>query len=81
MKPSTYSNLRATLAESMNYVCENHEPIVVTRSNSKPVVLISLEDYESLKDTAYLFASPKNAARLAESMAELNAGKGREVNL
>jgi antitoxin YefM len=81
MKPYTYSKLRANLAESMNYVCENHEPIVVTRANSESVVLLSLKDYESLKETTYLLSSPKNAARLAESVAELNAGRGHEIKL
>ena len=71
-----YSRLRSNLASEMDRVCADHAPIIVTRKASASVVMISLEDYEALEETAYLLRSPKNARRLLESIAELEAGGG-----
>ena len=45
------------------------------------VVMISLEDYESLTETAYLLRNPKNARRLLASVGELEQGQGCERKL
>ena len=71
-----YSRLRSNLATEMDRVCADHAPIIVTRKASSSVVMISLEDYEALEETAYLLRSPKNARRLLEAIAELEAGGG-----
>jgi antitoxin YefM len=60
----------------MEKVCNDHAPVIITRQNERSVVMISLEDYQALEETAYLLRSPKNARRLLESIAELNAGGG-----
>jgi antitoxin YefM len=60
----------------MEKVCDDHAPVIITRKNERSVVMISLEDYQALEETAYLLRSPKNARRLLESIAELNAGGG-----
>ena len=62
-------------------VCDDHTPIIITRKNQRSVVIISLEDYESLEETAYLLRSPRNARRLLESIAELESGGGTEREL
>ena len=77
MNAITYSAARADLANTMDRVCEDHEPIIITRNGEQAVVMISLEDYKSLEETSYLLRSPKNAQRLLESIAELEAGKGK----
>jgi antitoxin YefM len=71
-----YTTLRANLAGQMDRVCEDHAPLIVTRKASSSVVMISLDDYEALEETSYLLRSPKNARRLLESIAELEAGNG-----
>ena len=71
-----YSRLRSNLATEMDRVCADHAPIIVTRKASSSVVMISLEDYEALEETAYLLRSPKNARRLLEAIGELEAGGG-----
>lgn len=81
MSTITYSEARRRLAETMEKVCEDHAPMVITRKNSRSVVMISLEDYEALEETAYLLRSPKNARRLLESVAELESGGGKEREL
>ena len=65
----------------MKQVCKDHNPIIVTRKNNEAVVMMSLEDYESLTETAYLMRSPKNAKRLLESIDKLDAGKSEEREL
>jgi len=65
----------------MQKVCEDHAPVIITRKNTQAVVMMSLEDYEALNETAYLMRSPRNARRLIESTEELDEGKGREREL
>jgi len=77
MKAVTYTVLRETLADTMDYVCNDHAPVVVTRKRNQAVVMISLEDYEALEETSYLLRSPANAKRLKKSIAHLESGKGR----
>ncbi len=81
MRAITYTSARNNLASTMKKVCEDHDPIIVTRKNSEAVIMMSLEDYEALTETAYLMQSPKNAKRLFESIEELNAGNGQEKEL
>lgn len=81
MDAITYTTARANLASTMNRVCDNHEPIVITRNSEQAVVMISLEDYNALEETAYLLRNPANARRLLESIAELESGGGVEREL
>lgn len=81
MKAINYTHARGKLAKTMEQVCDDHAPIIITRQNERSVVMISLEDYEALQETAYLLRSPKNARRLLESVAELQAGGGEERTL
>ena len=81
MDAITYSAARANLADTMDRVCEDHEPIIITRNGQQAVVMLSLEDYNAMEETAYLLRSPKNAKRLVDSIAELEAGNGRERKL
>ena len=75
MDTISYSNFRSHLASTLDKVNDDHIPIMITRQNGKPAVLISLEDFKSYEETAYLMASPKNAARLNQAIAEIDAGK------
>lgn len=81
MDTITYTSARGNLAKTMERVCDDHSPVVITRKTAKPVVMMSLEDFEALEETAYLLRSPKNARRLLESVAELESGKGTEKEL
>ena len=75
MKITTYTDLRKNLARMMDETSANHEPLIVTRSGGEACVLMSLEDFNAFTETDYLLASPKNAAALRQSIAELDAGK------
>jgi len=60
----------------MEGVCEDHEPVMITKRRDQAVVMMSMEDYASLEETAYLQRSPKNAKRLREALEQLRDGKG-----
>ena len=76
MKAITYTAARESLATTMDHVCADHDPVIITRNRDQSVVMISLDDYESLEETAYLLRSPANARRLIESIASLEKGRG-----
>lgn len=78
MDAITYTSARANLASTMDRVCEDHEPLIITRNGEQSVVMLSLEDYKALEETAYLLRTPANARRLLASVAQLDGGKGAE---
>ena len=81
MRTMTYSESRAKYAETLNSVVEDREEVVITRAGHEPVVIVSLDDYESLKETAYLLRSPENARRLLASINRLESGEGTARDL
>jgi antitoxin YefM len=81
MNAITYSSARENLAKTITDVCENHAPVIITKKGTDAVVMMSLEDYESMRETNYLLRSPKNARRLLESIQQLEEGKGVEREL
>ncbi|KHE91066.1 Antitoxin YefM [Candidatus Brocadiaceae bacterium S225] len=81
MNAINYSDLRRNLKSTLDKVCENHEPIIITRKNRDNLVLVSYEDYSSIEETSYLLKNPKNAQRLRESIKSFYDGKGTEREL
>ena len=75
MDAMNYTQVRKNFAETMNRVCDDHDPIIITRQNERPVVMISLEDYNAIEETLYLLKSPKNAMRLVQALADMQQGK------
>ncbi len=67
-----FCNDMMTIFDKVN---NEHTPVMITRPNGKPAVVISFDDFKSYEETAYLMASPKNAARLNQAIAEVEAGK------
>jgi antitoxin YefM len=81
MDAITYTTARANLADTMDRVCDDHEPIIITRNSQQAVVMMSLDDFKALEETSYLLRGPKNARRLLESISNLEAGKGKARKL
>ena len=77
MDAITYSAARANLASTMDRVCNDHETLIITRNGEQSVVMLSLEDFNSLEETAYLLRSPANAKRLLASLAQAKKGKAK----
>ena len=81
MRTMSYSQSRAHYAEVLDSVVNDREEVVITRAGKEPVVIVSLDDYQSMKETAYLNRSPANARRLRESTERLKRGEGVEHEL
>ncbi|QEN04355.1 type II toxin-antitoxin system prevent-host-death family antitoxin [Thiospirochaeta perfilievii] len=74
MNAVNYTDLRQNLKSHMDSVYQDHEPLIVTRKDNQNVVLISLEDYNSLTETQYLLSSQNNANRLLRSLSDARNG-------
>ncbi|WP_282940902.1 type II toxin-antitoxin system Phd/YefM family antitoxin [Corynebacterium auriscanis] len=81
MKTISYTESRANYAQVLDDVVNNREETIITRAGHEPVVIVSLEDYESLRETAYLLRSPANARRLLDSIDRLENSGGSEHDL
>ena len=77
----TYTAARQNLAQTMESVCTDHEPVIITSKRDKAVVMISLDDYKAMEETAYLSRSPKNARRLIHAIDEIENGGGQEKKI
>jgi antitoxin YefM len=77
MKALTYTAAREGLASAMDQVCRDRAPVVITRNRDQAVVMMSLEEYEQLEETAHLLRSPANARRLLAAIDALESGKGK----
>ena len=75
MKSITYTEARENLASTINRVCEDNAPVIITRRRDQAVVVLSLAEFESLQETAHLLRSPANAKRLLKSIESLARGK------
>jgi antitoxin YefM len=71
----SYSAFRNQLASVLDKVNNDHKPVMITRQNGKPAIVMSVEDFQSYEETAYLMASPRNAERLHQAIAEVEAGQ------
>lgn len=74
MRTMTYSESRARYAETLDAVVNDREEVIITRAGHEPVVIVSLDEYESLKETAHLLRNPANAARILAAIERLNRG-------
>jgi antitoxin YefM len=81
MNAISYTAARNNLAKTMDKVNDDHAPVLITRQNGSPAVLIALDDFHAYEETAYLMTSPPNAKRLRRAVRQLEAGKGRTRKL
>jgi antitoxin YefM len=83
MESITYTAARENLASTINRVCEDNAPIIITRNRDQAVVMMSLAEYEALEETAHLLRSPANAKRLLDSIDAIKRGKviRKKINL
>lgn len=76
MDTMTYSYTRQHFADVMDRVNDDRAPLLITRQQGKPVVMMSLDDFNALEETAYLLRSPVNAQRLIDAIAQVRSGGG-----
>jgi len=75
MTTLSYTNARNNLASVMKQATDDREPITITRNGHEPVVVLSMEEYESMEETLHLISSPANAERVRQGLANFEAGK------
>ena len=78
MQVRTYSDARANLKQVMDDVVQDQEEVVVTRKNAEPVVILSLDAWNAIRETLHLLSTPSNARALRDSIAQLDSGLGTE---
>ncbi|EKE10493.1 MAG: prevent-host-death family protein [uncultured bacterium] len=81
MDAITYTQARKNFTDTMNRVCEDHIPLIITRQNQDPVVMLSLEDYNAIEETLYLLRSPRNAQRLLKALQAVEKDEYSEKKL
>ncbi|MBY0273302.1 MAG: type II toxin-antitoxin system prevent-host-death family antitoxin [Alphaproteobacteria bacterium] len=81
MDAITYTQARKNFTDTMNRVCEDHTPLIITRQNQDPVVMLSLEDYNAIEETLYLLRSPRNAQRLLKALQAVESEEYTEKEL
>ncbi|MCL1850518.1 MAG: type II toxin-antitoxin system prevent-host-death family antitoxin [Bacteroidetes bacterium] len=81
MRTANYTELCIGLNTYLDTVVQNREPLIVHRSSSNSVVIISLEEYNALSETAYIASSPVMMKRINSAEANIMNGKGLKINI
>lgn len=81
MKTMSYTESRANYAKVLDAVVNDREETIITRAGHEPVVIVSLAEYESLRETAHLLRTPANARRLLDSVERLEQRGGTRHGL
>ncbi|MCY4287207.1 MAG: type II toxin-antitoxin system Phd/YefM family antitoxin [Aestuariivita sp.] len=82
VRSASCTDLQENLATFMDDIAANREPILITRGNGKPrVMMTSLEDFSSYEETRHLLSGPNNTTRLLKAVKELESGHGTERKL
>ena len=81
MQAISYSAFRSNLASTLDKVNNDHAPVMITRQNGKPAIVMSVEDFNAYEETYYLMSSPKNAERLNQAIAEISENNVYEHGL
>lgn len=81
MNVLTYTDARANLKGVMDQVVNDRTHVVVTRQKADSIVMLSLEDWNAMKETMYLLSNRTNAKRLRESIEQLDGEGGAERDL
>ena len=81
MDAVSYSDLRQNLKSYMDKVYQDNDPLIITRKNNENLILISIEEYNSLIETSYLLGNEANAEHLKKSISQYTAGKAKKREL
>lgn len=75
MRVVNFSDARNNLKKVIDDVVDDSDFTVISRRDAPDAVLLSLDSFNSLMETVHLLKSPANAAHLARSLAQMEAGK------
>ena len=79
METIALSTFRESLKTSLQKVADNHEPMIVKRQRGEDMVVLSLEDFNAMQETLYLFSSAANTAHLLRSKQQLEQEFSKEI--
>lgn len=79
MRTANYTDLRNNLKSYLDSVINNSEPLIVSRQSGTSVIVIPLDEYNAIKETEYIMASPEMVSRLKEGEKEVRKGKGKTI--
>jgi len=81
MDAVSYTDLRQNLKSYMDKVYNDHDPLIITRKNNQNVVLLSVDEYNSLMETNYLMSNEENYKYIKESIDQYEKGKVKQKKL
>ena len=81
MNAATYTDVRKNLKQFFDKAYKEHDPVIVTRKNNENVIILSLDDYNSLNETHYLLSNEYNAHRLITSLNDSRTGNAFQKEL
>ncbi|HIP52139.1 MAG TPA: type II toxin-antitoxin system prevent-host-death family antitoxin [Campylobacterales bacterium] len=83
MQAIVYSHARNNLREIINKVCDDFDEYLISTKDNKTAVLLSYDEYLSMKETIYLMSSKKNRERLEDAIDEIEKGnfKLKEIDI
>lgn len=81
MRTANYTELRKNLKGHIDAVINDNDALVVDRGNNTGIVMISLEEYNSIMETQYIMSNETVMNDIRKSLAEIAEGKGVEINI
>lgn len=81
MKTANFTELRTNLKNFLDGVIANSEPLVVQRPGNESVVVISLDEYNAIKETEYIMSSPAMMEIIRQGDKDIAEGKGKNINI
>ena len=81
MQAISYSEVRKNFKKYLDEVYNNHDPMIITRKNNENLIVISLDDYNSITETQYLLSSEINRNHLTSSLKKLRSNQGKKKDL
>jgi antitoxin YefM len=80
MRTANYTDLRSNLKHYLDSVVSDSEPLLVYRPGNHSVVVIPLDEYNAIRETAHLASSPAMMERLRSAESNMRAGEGVPVD-
>ena len=81
MRTANYTDFRANLKVYIDAVINDCDTVIINRGNDTGVVLISLEEYNSLKETEYIMSSPETMEAIRKGDEDIKNGRGVKVEI
>ena len=81
MRTANFTDFRANLKSYIDAVIDDCDTVIINRGNDTGVVLISLEEYNSLKETEYIMSSPETMEAIRKGDEDIKNGRGVKVEI